>query len=49
MDSFLGKFGEFWATVTWLGDFWKFLGTNFLSKVAQIFGDFLDHFENSNF
>ena len=25
---------------TSLGDFWKFLMTNYLSKVAQMFGDF---------
>ena len=31
----------FYATsVTRLGYFWKFLVTNYLSKVAQIFGDF---------
>jgi len=31
-----------------IGRFLKFLVTNFLSKVvAQIFGDFLGHFENS--
>ena len=27
-------------SVTRLGDFWKFLVTNYLSKVAQMFGDF---------
>ena len=27
-------------SVTKLGDVWKFLATNFLSKVAQMFGDF---------
>ena len=28
-------------SVTRLGDFWKFLATNILTKVAQIFGNFL--------
>ena len=29
-----------------LGDFWKILSTNFRSKVAQMFGDFLGNLEN---
>ena len=33
--------------VTRLGDFLKFLVTNFLTKVAQIFGDYLGYFEKS--
>ena len=28
------------AIVTRLGDFWNFLATNFITKVAQMFGDF---------
>ena len=35
--------------VTRLGDIWKFLVKKFLSKVAQIFGDFLAYFESSIF
>ena len=33
------------CSVTKLGDFWKFLVTNLLAKVAQIFGDLLCYFE----
>ena len=29
------------TSVTRLGDFWTFLGTKFLAKVAQIFGNIL--------
>ena len=32
--------------MTRLGDFWKFLTTSFLKKVAQIFGDLFANFEN---
>ena len=32
-------------SVTKLGDFWKFLVTKFLSKVAQIICNFLGYFE----
>ena len=31
--------------VTRLGDFWKFLATNFLTKVTKIFGNFLGYCE----
>ena len=34
-----------YASVTRLGDFWKFLVTKFLAKVAQIIGNFLGNFE----
>ena len=37
------------TSVTRLGDFWKLLGTNFLSKVAQMFVDFLGSLEDHNF
>ena len=34
-------------SVTWLCDFWKLMGQNFLTKIAQIFGDdFLGYFKN---
>ena len=33
------------ASVTRLGDFFNFLATNCISKVAPIFGDFLDSCE----
>ena len=36
-------------SVTRLGNFWKVSVTNFLSKVAQIFGDFLCNLENRHF
>ena len=45
-------FGYFCVTnsayldVTRLGDFWYFMETKILSKVSQIFGDFLGYFEN---
>ena len=32
-----------------LGDFWKFLGTKFITKVAQIIGNFLGYFKNLTF
>ena len=35
--------------MTRLGDFWKFLVTNFLTKVAQMYVDFLGYFENFQF
>ena len=36
------------ASVTRLGDFWKILVTNFLTKVAQIIEDFLGFLEGNN-
>ena len=36
-------------SVTRLGDFWKFLVTEFLSKVAQMLGDFWSSFESHHF
>ena len=33
------------ATVTRLGNFWNFLATNFITKVALMFGDFLGSYE----
>ena len=36
------------ASVTRLGDFWKILVTNFLTKVAQIIEDFLGFLEGHN-
>ena len=33
------------SSVTRLGDFWKFLVTKILPKVAQIISNFLGHFE----
>ena len=36
-------------SVTRLGDFWKFLATNFLTKVTQIFGNFLGYCEKHYF
>ena len=35
--------------VTRFGNFWKFLVTNILTKVTQIFGDTLGYFERHNF
>ena len=35
------------TSVTRLGDFLKFL-VSFFTKVAQIFGDFLSHFEEGH-
>ena len=35
--------------MTRLGDFWNFLVTNFITKVAQMFGDFLGSCENYHF
>ena len=48
---FFQKNNQTWSTVsvTILGDFWKFLMTNFETKVAQVIGDFLGGFENNNF
>ena len=37
------------CSVTRLGDFLKFYGTNNLSKVAQMFGDFWDVLKTSLF
>ena len=34
------------TNVTRLGNFWNFLATNFILKVAQMFGDFLGTCEN---
>ena len=34
---------------TRLGDFWKFLATNFIAKVDQLFGDFLGYFDKYHF
>ena len=34
------------SSVTRLGDFWKFVAIKFLTKVAQIIGNFLGYFEN---
>ena len=36
-------------SVTRLGNFWKFSGTNFRSKVAKMFGNILGNLENQNF
>ena len=36
-----------WSSVIRLGDFWKFLVTNSLSKVAQMFGHFWGIFKTS--
>ena len=36
-------------SVTRLGDFVNFMVTNFATKVAQMFGDFWDSFENHHF
>ena len=36
------------ASVTRLGHFWKFLVTNFVGKVSQIFGDFPGYFEKGH-
>ena len=33
-------------SVTRLGDFWNFFVTNFITKAAQMFGDFLVSCEN---
>ena len=33
------------TSVTWLGYFWKILAANFLTKVAQIFGNFFNNFQ----
>ena len=32
-----------------IGQFWKFLVTNFLSNIAQMFGDVLGNLENHHF
>ena len=31
---------KWWSSVARLDDFWNFLATNFITKVAQMFGDF---------
>ena len=36
-------------SVTRLGDFWKFLVTNFITKVAKVLGDFLGFLERQHF
>ena len=36
-------------SVTGLRDFWKFLGTNLLKKVAKLNGDLLGYSEIHNF
>ena len=42
------SFSEAAASVTRLGAFWKFLMTNLLAKVAQIFGNCLGYFEKTS-
>ena len=37
------------SSETRLGDLFKFYVTNFLSKIAQILGDFLGYFEKDHF
>ena len=37
------------TSVTRLDNFWNFLATNFVKKVAQMFVDFLDNCENHCF
>ena len=37
------------ASVKWSVDFWKFLAINFITKVAQMIGDFLGSCENHCF
>ena len=37
------------TSVTRLGEFWNFLVTNFITKVAQMFGDILGSCENHRF
>ena len=37
------------ASVTRLGDFWKFLVKKIDIKVAQIFGNYVAYFEECNF
>ena len=37
------------SSVTSLGDFWKFLAKNFLTKVAKTFGDIRENFEKHEF
>ena len=37
------------TSVTRLGNFRKILATNFLTKVAQLLGDFKDYFEKGSF
>ena len=49
VHSECGKKQLLLASVTSLGDFCNFPVTNFLSKVARIFGDFLGYFENGTF
>ena len=43
---YVGLSVNFASSVTRLGNFWKILHSNFLSKVAQIFSDFWDLIEN---
>ena len=37
------------SSVTRLGDFWYFLAIKIITKVAQLFGDFLGSCENHRF
>ena len=37
------------ASVTRLGDFWKILVANYITKIAKIFRNILDLFEKSHF
>ena len=48
-DSLKRKWGLKTISVTRFGNFWKFLVTNHLSKVAQMFGDFCDILKTSLF
>ena len=43
---FWNKYKYFSSSVTRLGDFWKFLATNFVTKVTQRYEDFLGYLEN---
>ena len=46
-DGHIGKVLRALVSVTRLDNLWKFLATNFLIKVAKIFGDFWGFFEKS--
>ena len=37
------------SSVTRLGDFWKFLATNFAKQVYQIFDNFLGNYKSVTF
>ena len=45
------KWHRWWdiGSVTRLGDFWKFLAVKFLTKVTQIFGDYLGYLDSTPF